>query len=696
MKRSDGRGHLPYMPGLDGLRAFAVVAVVLYHADISWMPAGFLGVDIFFVISGFLITALLLSEHGSHGRIRVWRFWARRALRLLPALFLLLGVTMGVAVLFLPDEVDRLRGDVVAGFLYFTNWDLIARETSYFEAFGRPPILRHLWSLAIEEQFYIVWPVLLGVGLKFLSRRLLLGLTVAGVVASTAWMWLLFDPFEDPSRLYFGTDTRLAGLLVGATLAFLWQPGREVPARARLPLDFVGMGALAALAGLTLASDEFAPFLYKGGFLLVAVITALAIVAAVQPRGLLGRGLGWFPIRWIGLRSYAIYLWHWPIFVVTRPQDVGLDGVELFVLRVGVTLAAAELSFRFVERPVRQGALVRWSRMLRSSSQRQAQRAATGAVALAGVVVVLIVAFTVVSVPTRLDQTIANQIVPLEVPIEEEAGARLFGSDGAAEPGTSDRTSDRTSESASESAAATTAAPTAGETPIDGAADPTSLTDPVGGTPEVAATRQESSVGLAAPALAVASRSEEGVTDEADEQQPIVVAPVLAIGDSVMFGARNILLETFDSEIAVNTAISRSFADAIPLMQTLRDLGLIPETLVVHLGTNNPVYEEQFEAMMEILRDVPRVVFVTVRVPQRWEGISNQTLRDGVRRWPNTSLVDWHEVAGDADYLFAEDGVHLQVTGAQLYSRLIREGVEMATGRAATRELSSPATSASP
>ena len=164
-----------------------------------------------------------------------------------------------------------------------------------------------------------------------------------------------------------------------------------------------------------------------------------------------------------------------------------------------------------------------------------------------------------------------------------------------------------------------------------------------------------------------------------------------------MLGARNILLETFDSEIVIDTSISRSFVDAIPLMQKLMAFELVPDTLVVHLGTNNPVYEEQFDALMEILRDVPQVVFVTVRVPQRWEVISNKTLRDGVRRWPNASLVDWQEVAGDADHLFAADGVHLEVTGAQLYSRLILEGVELAMRRGAVAsELSSRATRAAP
>ena len=666
MNRSGSQGrHLPYMPGLDGLRAFAVVGVVLYHADVSWMPAGFIGVDIFFVISGFLITSLLLSEHESRGGIWLGRFWLRRALRLLPALFLLLTVTMGIAVLFLPDEVDRLRGDVVAGFFYFTNWDLIARDTSYFEAFGRPPILRHLWSLAIEEQFYIVWPVLLGLALRFLPRRLTLGLIVAGIAGSTALMWSLFDPFEDPSRLYFGTDTRVAGLLVGAAVAFLWRAGTELPARAKLPLDLVGVAALAALAFLMVDSNEFAPFLYKGGFLLVAILTAVVLVAAVHPLGLLGRGLGWFPIRWIGLRSYAIYLWHWPIFMFARSQDVGLDGAELLALRVAITLVAAELSFRLVERPVRQGALVRWWRMLRSPSPTQVSRAAVGVGALAAALILIVVAFSVVSVPTRFEQALANQLVPLEAAAPEVATPRSL-----------------TAPFAASVASGSTDRPAAEPGPDE----VVTVSDPAFDAPEQSpgpqAPTSDPDVSAIDPAPLLADR-----TVSAAVQPDIILAPVLAIGDSVMLGARNILFQTFDSEIAIDTAISRSFADAIPLVQTLLEIGLVPDTLVLHLGTNNPVYDEQFEAMMDVLRDVPQVIFVNVRVPQRWEGISNKTLRDGVGRWPNASLVDWHGVASDADHLFAEDGVHLQIPGAQLYSRLIREGVEQVVKHRQKRRL---------
>src|SRR5215213_9052352 len=218
--------RLPYSPGLDGLRALAVIAVLLYHADLAWIPGGFLGVEVFFVISGYLITALLLAEWRQRGRIDLKNFWMRRARRILPALYVLLVVSLAFAVVFLPGEVARLRGDVLAAFGYVTNWYLIFGHVSYFEAVGRPSLLQHLWSLAVEEQFYLIWPpvlaLVLAIGATRLRRRRMLIVALAGAGASAVATALLYAPGVDPSRIYYGTDTRSTGLLCGAAVAFLW------------------------------------------------------------------------------------------------------------------------------------------------------------------------------------------------------------------------------------------------------------------------------------------------------------------------------------------------------------------------------------------------------------------------------------------------------------------------------------------
>ena len=313
-----------------------------------WIPGGFLGVEIFFVISGYLITALLLAEWRQRGRIDLKDFWFRRARRLLPAAYLLLAVTLAYAVVFLPEEVAGLRGDVIAALGYVTNWYLVLGHESYFEAIGRPSLLKHLWSLAVEEQFYLLWPPMVAVGLsvgarRWRARRVLM-VALGGASISVALMAVLFVPGVDPSRLYYGTDTRTTGLLVGAALAFAWAPWRAAAGGAEgcsatahrlllqrvkrysrlrrrwgwttpMLLDIAGFAALGALAFFCLRLGEFQPLLYRGGVASVSLVSAVVIMASVHPYTRLGASvLGWGPLRWIGERSYGIYLWHWPVF----------------------------------------------------------------------------------------------------------------------------------------------------------------------------------------------------------------------------------------------------------------------------------------------------------------------------------------------------------------------------------------------
>ena len=320
--------RLPYAAGLDGLRAYAVVGVILYHAAFGFIPGGFLGVEVFFVISGYLITSILVLERERSGTIDLKSFWIRRARRLLPALFVLLALVVVAAMLFARDSLYRLPLDVASALTYSTNWMLIFRQDTYFQAFARPSLLLHLWSLAIEEQFYVIWPpVFVGAAALFARRNpkptriwsSMFIVVVAGIVASTALMWALFTPFEDPSRIYFGTDTRAAGILVGVALAFVWQPWRLVRPLARTTVIVLNAAGFLALAGLTrilLQLAEYDPALYEGGFITVSVLTAIVIAATVYPRGWLGRALGVRPLVWVGKRSYGLYLYHWPVFAL--------------------------------------------------------------------------------------------------------------------------------------------------------------------------------------------------------------------------------------------------------------------------------------------------------------------------------------------------------------------------------------------
>lgn len=352
------QANLPYLPALDGLRAIAVAAVVAYHAGLD-LYGGFLGVETFFTLSGFLITALLLAEWGRGGAIDLGAFWRRRALRLIPALLLLLVAALGATALLMADQLGQLMGDSAAALAYVMNWHLVWSERSYFDPALRPPLLQHLWSLAVEEQFYVFWPLLVAGGLRLFGRRGLLAATLLVAAASALLMAQLYDPGADPSRVYYGTDTRASGLLLGAALAMIWLPGQlpfEANSRAGIAFDAMGVAGLVGLGYAYSAFFESHPLLYRGGFLLVALATIALIVAATHPRArLLPALLSLAPLRWLGVRSYGIYLWHWPVFALTRPGiDMPLTGPLAIAVQVALTLALAALSYRFVEAPLRR------------------------------------------------------------------------------------------------------------------------------------------------------------------------------------------------------------------------------------------------------------------------------------------------------------------------------------------------------
>ncbi len=369
---TSGRGaHLGYRPALDGLRAVAVVAVMLYHGGVSWTSGGFLGVDIFFVLSGFLITSLLVKEWTRTGRIGLRAFWLRRARRLLPAMLLvLLAVAAYAAVI--PLAQSRLRGDALATLAYVSNWWFMLSGQSYFAQFVAPSPLRHTWSLAIEEQFYILFPLLL-VALLGTARLRVPALRIVllgGAIGSAGLMAALYDPLSDPSRAYYGTDTRMQALLLGAVLALspsILKPSKRLHTSVggrlvRVPgIGLLGVLALAGLLVMVVVARELAPWMYHGGFFLAAALSAVVIASVTAaPRSALGRVLSWRPMVAVGVVSYGLYLWHWPVFIALNHERTGLDGPSLLIVRFAVTGALAYVSFKLVEEPIRTQRLQRW------------------------------------------------------------------------------------------------------------------------------------------------------------------------------------------------------------------------------------------------------------------------------------------------------------------------------------------------
>ncbi|MDR3602293.1 MAG: acyltransferase family protein [Desulfosporosinus sp.] len=382
------------MPGLDGLRALAVLAVIAYHLNLKGASGGFLGVGLFFVLSGYLITDLLTVQWSVTGRIDLKDFWLRRARRLLPALFVMLTGVVVWVMLFAPARLTSLGEDVLAALFYVSNWWLIFHQVSYFSSFGPPSPLGHLWSLAVEEQFYLVWPVLLWFGLRYIPRRgRLVVLILAGVLASVMAMALIYQPGTDPSRVYYGTDTRAFALLIGAALALVW-PSRKLSGalsfRARLALDLVGGAALLIVLMMIWQTNEYELFLYRGGLLLFSLAAAIVVAVLAHPASRFGKFFGQQPLRWLGVRSYGIYLWHYPVIALTSPvvNTGGLD-IMLALQQLAASITLAALSWYFIEKPIRNGAWKRWRGQIYNLDQRRKVMSVRGWVTVVGLRVIL-------------------------------------------------------------------------------------------------------------------------------------------------------------------------------------------------------------------------------------------------------------------------------------------------------------------
>ncbi|MFD9208980.1 acyltransferase family protein [Streptomyces sioyaensis] len=399
-----------YAAGLDGLRALAVTAVVVYHVNPAWLPGGFLGVDVFFGLSGYLITHLLITEWQRHGRIDLRGFWLRRARRLLPALAVVLLTATAAAAVLRPNRLESISGSLLSAATFTNNWWQISTHASYFASFGPPPLFEHLWTLSVEEQFYLLWPLTLLALLRLMrGRAARTALVLALVAASATAMALLHEPGVDPSRVYFGTDTHAFPLLIGAALALLRPTARLLPRRYRLqqccgrlltlrPVDGIGAAGLIVLAVMAGSVSQNDGLMYPGGFVLVALATGAAVIGSVQPLGALATLLGTSVPRWIGKRSYGIYLWHFPLISLATPDrrtpaDAPLNAIAAAVASV----ALAALSYRWVEQPIRRSGVVAALRRLRDacfSTRAGRTRTAwvTGAVVLASATVTTLAA----------------------------------------------------------------------------------------------------------------------------------------------------------------------------------------------------------------------------------------------------------------------------------------------------------------
>ena len=377
---------IQYIPAIDGLRALAVIAVMFYHLGFSWIPGGFLGVDLFFVISGYVITRLLLDSIAQSGGLDLRGFYLARARRLLPALlFTVITTTIAIGI-WAPDTIKRFISDLPFALTGTMNWWLVAREQDYFESIGRPPLLQHTWSLAVEAQFYLVWPLILYFILKKLGKNripfaALMIAAASGIALLIVSLSLDSSNTSKVSHIYFGTDTHSIGLFLGAALAVSWIPQNfttQVSKKAQDFIDGVGVFGFIGILATFLLIDESQPTLYKIAFPLAAIFGAAIIMSVVHPASRFAPILENPILIWIGQRSYAIYLWHWIIFQVTRPTfDLAGQTWALYSLRILIVFALADISLRYVEIPIRRGAIKYWLKGLKYRTKKERSRQTT-------------------------------------------------------------------------------------------------------------------------------------------------------------------------------------------------------------------------------------------------------------------------------------------------------------------------------
>ena len=607
-----------YITGLDGIRAIAVIMVLAYHLKLALFKSGFLGVTVFFVLSGYLITGILISEVEEEGTIDLKNFWLRRIRRLVPAV-----MSMAVVIIFVSAVVNRViftKGckDFLASVLGFNNWWQIFNKVSYFEAAGVPSPFTHCWSLAIETQFYLIYPlILLGIYKLVKSRgegRAKRGLLFAGVtlllaLISVILMIVLFDPQQDASRVYYGTDTRAFSLLFGALLAILWDY-RMVPRRLSASVNMVlGSVSFAVLIVMTIAINGSSNFWYRGGQFVGTILTVLMVYAVSGRKTWLSRFLSNPVLKWIGDRSYSIYLWHYPIILLISKGIKASWWITLIEIVLSVVLA--ELSYRFIETPIRHGIIGEYLNILRSrpksrqEKKRQVQVARRSLKVMAGTFVLTVsLILCMIFVPKK------NALDTLQ---KREAKAKETGK-----------------------------------------------------MTEEQLAKQKANGSESDDTICTADLTDDEILEGLN---------LLLIGDSIAVDVTDDFYEMFpnsvsDTKIGRITSLGKQVLDSYIDEKKWEGEGVIFASL-----SNSPINGELEDIREKIGKDMP-LFLTTVRIPHdTFEEESNSKIKKFVEENDHTYLIDWYAASEGHDEYFDADDTHLLSAGAKAYAKCIKEAV---------------------
>lgn len=607
-----------YLPSIDSLRALAVLAVIIYHVDVNYLPGGFLGVDLFFVLSGYLISSLIIKEYRKTGSLNLYNFYIRRARRLLPAVYFMITVGLVVMVLFNEVLLRKSHLDAIFGYIYSSNWWYIFHKLDYFDSFGAQSPFKHLWSLAIEEQFYMIFPLLfLLVNRKKKSKDgtyklnknflyVILGLILVSLIAHI----LLFD-INNISRIYFGTDTRAFSLLVGVVGAILYPMERlhaKVTLQQNMVYSVVSLVSIATLITVMIYTSEYNTLLYRGGFLLVAILGLIVIISSGKQHTLMSRLLSFKPVVFIGKISYSLYLWHFPVLVLTTPvSEIGNPNIFFVILRIVLTFAVAIVSYVFVETPIRKLGFKNYINVIFKKLKKRPGKSRKVYAGIVGLVSVLFL----------------MGIFGKSVPFISTAFVKEMESNKETQFVNNGNNKDSNQEKSSDS-----------------------------------------------------NKDNKDNKDNKEDKKNSdkKYSSVLVMGDSLTVDIGEKFQGLYPGAV-IDGKIGRQLYVAVEEAKSYSKYNNENSAIIFQLGTNGPFTESQIE---ELVREFDKadIYFVNIKVPRAWEKTVNAALKETQEKHSNVKIIDWYSVANSSKDLFEPDRVHLNQTGIAEMVTLIEKNLK--------------------